>query len=368
MKKYILSSFFLLLASLNVFTQVENKDISSRPNILEAPKDWKKESFTFPLDFAPKLNFTGIEEARFAPGWSDKTSDEFWTYSFAWYVDSNIDLTEQKLQELTAIYFNGLTQVVGKSNGMKLEQITNAVAIFMAKSPRENWQYFEGKVQLFDAFFSKKEVRLNVKVKALHCEQLEKQLIVFSFAPKAYDDKIWQVFDGLKTVADCTSLTTTPSKVIPKTSFTKMYLPIWEEAMEHCLAVANAMPASKYNYKPTEVSKSFAEQMVHIATSTELLTKRYVQGMSVKPERLDASKMTKAEIMTLLKERFAYTTNVIQTIEQKQLDELCIMYHSKNEVSRAFALFYIQDHLANHRAKANLYVRMNGIEPPAYTW
>ncbi len=154
----------------------------------------------------------------------------------------------------------------------------------------------------------------------------------------------------------------------PKTAFTKMYLPVWEEAMEHCLAVADAMPEKLYTYKPTDVSKTFAEQMVHIATSTELLTKRYVQGMDVKPVRLDASKMTKTEIMELMKKGFAYTTNVIYTIEQEQLDELCIMYHSKNEVSRAFALFYVQDHLANHRAKSNLYIRMNGIAPPEYTW
>jgi len=126
---------------------------------------------------------------------------------------------------------------------------------------------------------------------------------------------------------------------LPKTSFTKMYLPIWEEAMEHCLAVADAMPDTLYPYRPTEVSKTFAEQMVHIATSTELLTKRYVQGMDVKPVRLDASTMSKAEIIALMKKGFAYTTNIIHTIEQKQLDELCIMYHSKNEVSRAFALF-----------------------------
>ena len=368
MKKYIICFFCCLLISLTSFAQATKKQPLTTPNILEAPKDWKKESFTFPLDFAPKLNFTGIEEARFAPGWSDKTSDEFWTYSFAWYVDGEINLTEEKLQELTAIYFNGLTQVVGKSKGLKSEQITKSIAIFMDKSPIGDWQFFEGKVQLFDVFFSEQEVRLNVKVKALYCQQLDTHLVVFSFAPKAFDDKIWQVFDAVKTIADCASLRTTPSKVIPKTPFTKMYLPIWEEAMEHCLAVANAMPESKYNYKPTDVSKTFAEQMVHIATSTELLTKRYVQGMSVKPERLDASTMTKEEIIALLKKRFAYTTNVIQTIEQKQLDELCIMYHSKNEISRAFALFYVQDHLANHRAKANLYVRMNGIEPPAYTW
>lgn len=154
----------------------------------------------------------------------------------------------------------------------------------------------------------------------------------------------------------------------PKTAFTKMYLPVWLEARAHCLAVANAMPEDKYQYKPTEVSKTFAEQMVHIGYTIPLLTKRYVQGMDVKPVVPDASKMTKAEIITMLEEGFDYTTEVIYTIEEPQLDETTVMYHSGNTVSRAFALFYVQDHMTNHRAKSNLYIRLNGIAPPAYTW
>ncbi len=154
----------------------------------------------------------------------------------------------------------------------------------------------------------------------------------------------------------------------PKTDFTKMYLPVWLEAKNHCLEVAKAMPENLYGYRPTEVSKSFAEQMVHIGYAIELLTKRYVQGMDVSPNTPDASKMTKTEIINLLNAGFDYTTEVIKTIEQEQLDETCKMYHSGNIVSRAFALFYVQDHMANHRAKANLYLRLNAIEPPTYTW
>ena len=157
-------------------------------------------------------------------------------------------------------------------------------------------------------------------------------------------------------------------EALPKTDFTKMYLPVWLEAKAHCLAVAKAMPENLYSYKPTEVSKTFGEQMVHIAHTVELLTKRYVQGMEVTPNMPDASKLTKAEIIKLLEKAFDYTTHVIYTITQKQLDETCVMYHSGNTVSRAFAFFYVQDHMANHRAKANLYIRMNAIKPPAYTW
>lgn len=155
---------------------------------------------------------------------------------------------------------------------------------------------------------------------------------------------------------------------IPKTPFTKMYLPVWQEATEHCMAVAQVMPEELYNYKPTDISKTFAEQMVHIGHTVELLTQRYVQGMEVEPNTPDASKMTKDEIILYLQKGFNYVSRTIRTIEQEQLDETCVMYHSGNTVSRAFALFYVQDHMANHRAKSNLYLRMNGVEPPEYTW
>ena len=153
-----------------------------------------------------------------------------------------------------------------------------------------------------------------------------------------------------------------------QTEFTEMYLPVWQTATDHCLEVARAMPEELYSYQPTEVSKTFGEQMVHIGYTVELLTKRYVQGMEVKPETPDASKMTKAEIIELMEDGFAYVTQTILQIEQEQLDEKCVMYHSGNTVSRAFALFYVQDHMNNHRAKANLYIRMNNIQPPEYTW
>lgn len=153
-----------------------------------------------------------------------------------------------------------------------------------------------------------------------------------------------------------------------KTAFGTMYLPVWSEAKAHCLEVAKAMPDSLYGFRPTPKSKSFAEQMVHIGYTIRLLTQRYVEGKKAVPNTPDASVMTKTEILGFLKNGFDYTAVVIGNISEGQLQETCVMYHSGNTVSRAFALFYVQDHLTNHRAKANLYLRMNAIEPPTYTW
>ncbi len=162
--------------------------------------------------------------------------------------------------------------------------------------------------------------------------------------------------------------TVSAQEKLPITPFGKMYLPVWLEAKRHCLEVANAMPDSLYAYRPTAVSKSFAEQMVHIAYTIPLLCKRYVEGMDVKSNPPDAAAMTKAEIIKMLNESFDYVTGVIYEIPQAKLDETCVMFHSGNTVSRALAFIYVQDHMANHRSKANLYIRMNNIAPPEYTW
>ena len=41
-----------------------------------------------------------------------------------------------------------------------------------------------------------------------------------------------------------------------ETEWAKMYLPIWENAKAQTLAIAEAMPEDKYNYKPTDSSKT----------------------------------------------------------------------------------------------------------------
>ena len=63
---------------------------------------------------------------------------------------------------------------------------------------------------------------------------------------------------GIACLVFCSTLSFAQNPPTPKTDFTRMYLPVWHEAREHCLDVAKAMPEELYTYKPTEVSKTFA--------------------------------------------------------------------------------------------------------------
>src|SRR3954469_12003229 len=42
------------------------------------PEGWKAETIPFPLDFAPDLRHTGVEELRFSPGFGDPAAPDNW--------------------------------------------------------------------------------------------------------------------------------------------------------------------------------------------------------------------------------------------------------------------------------------------------
>ena len=130
MKNLLVLSSLLLLVGPGCFAQQEGHTATS--DIIKAPKDWSSESFALPPSFATDFAVSGVEEVRFAPGWDDPDSDRFWTYTFAWYLDGDANLTEQRLEKLVADYFSGLTKSVGRDNGIMPEKIVAAKAQFAA--------------------------------------------------------------------------------------------------------------------------------------------------------------------------------------------------------------------------------------------
>jgi uncharacterized damage-inducible protein DinB len=152
-----------------------------------------------------------------------------------------------------------------------------------------------------------------------------------------------------------------------RAQFVNMYLPIWAEAEAQVLEIAEAMPEGKFNYKPTEESKTFAEQIVHIANSSYVLSQFMLQGKKVDMTEPDASKMSKKEILAFSKEKMDATAGVISGLNEEQLKEM-VKTFAGNEMPKQQAVIWLHDHVTNHKAKANLYVRMNDINPPAYRY
>ena len=160
-KRLTLVLFSILIVANGIFAQ----EIKS---VLAAPEGWRKEIIPFPLGFAPSIDFVGFEDIRFSPGWSDAGSDQFWTYHFTWFIDKGENMTEKKLSTTFNAYFDGLMKAVlqGQSDTTNLKQLQKTICLFIKTD-----KGFQGKVRVFDAFFSKEYVILNFKVEELFCEE-----------------------------------------------------------------------------------------------------------------------------------------------------------------------------------------------------
>ena len=77
-------------------------------NVLEAKNDWRSEVLEFPLIFARDLEYEGEEHIRFAPGWGEIDSEDYFSYVFLWMIKENPNLNSSKLESILNIYFDGL--------------------------------------------------------------------------------------------------------------------------------------------------------------------------------------------------------------------------------------------------------------------
>jgi len=189
-KNLILFLTFFVISNSMILCQEEQ-------NLLSAPDDWKSERLDFPLSFAPSIDLVGFEDLRFAPDWSDSTGQNFWTYKFVWFTEKEFQLTESSLSASLESYFNGLMGV--NTKGEKSANGPNKTLCIFIKTD----EGFRGRVRVHDAFFTKKEMTLHVKVKDLVCPKSKKQYVLFELSTKDFDHVTWKIFEDVKLVTEC---------------------------------------------------------------------------------------------------------------------------------------------------------------------
>ena len=168
--------------------------------MLSAPDNWKSEIIPFPIGFAHSIDFKGFEDLRFSPGWSDSTSQEFWTYTFVWYIEKDSALTESKLTESFNSYYDGLMGIDlnNQADTTKSKQLVKTLCLFVKTN-----EGFTGKMRVFDAFFTRDYMVLNIKIKEYFCNKTNKQIVWCEISPKAFDHKVWQIFNDVKLKVKC---------------------------------------------------------------------------------------------------------------------------------------------------------------------
>jgi uncharacterized damage-inducible protein DinB len=135
---------------------------------------------------------------------------------------------------------------------------------------------------------------------------------------------------------------------------------------EEVISAAEAMPADKYNFAPTggdfKGVRTFAQQITHIASAQYFFFGGFGTKPTIDPKSLD--KLTsKDDIVKALKDSFAFAQQAAGTITAENAFEEIAEKDGTN--TRAGITAFSLAHTNDHYGQMVVYLRMNGIVPPA---
>ncbi len=147
--------------------------------------------------------------------------------------------------------------------------------------------------------------------------------------------------------------------------FSSEFGPDWEVAKAYTLEVAEAMPAEKYSFKPTDPMRSFGEVLVHVGGSLYFMGAS-VRGAEAPAEAKFEGDATKERVVPFLRGALEYAAESVATLDDTKASETISVFGGRFTMSRAKLCQFMRDHCTHHRAYVLPYLRLNGVEPPRY--
>jgi len=129
--------------------------------------------------------------------------------------------------------------------------------------------------------------------------------------------------------------------------------------------LAAAMPEKKYAWRPGKGVRSVGEVYLHVCQANYLLgTFTGTPTPMSKEELMGMDKMAanKAKIAQMLKDSYAFATQVISNTPDTDLDTEVDFFGSK--MSKRAMMMTVAAHSHEHLGQSIAYARMNGIVPP----
>ncbi len=168
-------------------------------NILEAKSNWRSEVLEFPLLFAGDLNFEGEEHIRFAPGWGETNSEDYFSYAFVWLIKEDPNLSSSTLENIINTYFDGLMNTGAITNFSFFKDIPKTTSTMQQVDNNT----YNGTIELYDEFFAKKSFVLNARIRNEYCSIKEKHLVWFYLSPQDRKHPIWSKLMNIQLTTTC---------------------------------------------------------------------------------------------------------------------------------------------------------------------
>ena len=181
----------LLLAASFAATQ----EAPAVPFHMPQPDGWRTETIPFPLEFAPDLDYKGIEELRFAPGMFNAEAEDFGSYAFVWWLPEETQISAIRLEKDLKTYFRGLATAVAADREFDPGNPKHDVQI---RRQSEEPEVYVGFVQTFDSFVTRDAAFLMLKGVVRHCTSSQRVAVLFTLSPQPESHPIWKDLDTIQ--------------------------------------------------------------------------------------------------------------------------------------------------------------------------
>src|ERR1700683_4207072 len=145
----------------------------------------------------------------------------------------------------------------------------------------------------------------------------------------------------------------------PVTASLKILLP---RSQKNTIGAIDAMPADKFNYKPTPDQVTFAHLVAHIANSNYTLC---AKAAHVPDAKVDEAKETdgKDKLLAAAKASFDFCGDALGKMDDSKLGDNIDLFG--RQLPRAVAALAVASSWADPYAAAAMYLRLNNILPPS---
>jgi DinB family len=146
----------------------------------------------------------------------------------------------------------------------------------------------------------------------------------------------------------------------------------WKVSTDFTIAVAKLMPAGDYGFKPVPEELSFGQILVQVgganlnACSNASGTKRLEIPDKVMQAARGKAEIDKDSAIQFLTDSFDFCNRAVASITPEKLD--AIVGPENRKMTGFEWLWAYFTHTAHHRGQLEVYLRLKGIQPPAYVF
>ncbi len=137
----------------------------------------------------------------------------------------------------------------------------------------------------------------------------------------------------------------------------------WANQKDTIVKIANAMPDDKIGFKSTPAQRSYGEQILHVAQVNMALLG--VVGGKTPAPAVNLKATTKADMIKAMADTFDYGTAVLKEFDNTTIQSTVQQPFGMGPATRARVFFFIIAHTQDIYGQMAVYLRLNGVVPPA---